>query len=131
MKKVILGFFLLLSITVNADQIRPGRPGQPGRPPIPTEPGYGAINCNCTELERRVNGLQSIISYADYYEQTEIQNAVYDGQRALSDARYAPSFNEEGGICSRGNQAVDYVWTRWQPTVARLGYDRVRRCDSY
>ena len=89
----------------------------------------GEQACSCYELQRRINGLRYVLSYArlDYREAQNISSDLDYGSRQLSQSRYQ-SVQQQESTCSIGNQGVDSSWVQWQPWVARQGADYVYRC---
>ena len=94
-------------------------------------PAY-EVNCNCMELQRRVRGLEIAAYRAPMgnYERERVRREAYEGGRYLAKASYTHDQSEKDRLCSLGNQEVDYAWVRWQPWLARNGYDHSTPCEN-
>lgn len=84
--------------------------------------------CNCNELQRRINGLQTVVNYQAAGPDTgrltqEIRRARWQYQRALQS-----DYQTQDGLCSVGNQQLDLDWQRWQAWLATQGLDAGNVC---
>jgi hypothetical protein len=91
-------------------------------------------DCNCVELERRVNGLQTVIStvrFKNNYEREVVRKDLQDAQSYLRQVDYnRTKETEQERLCSLGAQACDNSWAKWQPWLAQNGYDRQLYCND-
>ncbi|HEX4925119.1 MAG TPA: hypothetical protein VFV50_13585 [Bdellovibrionales bacterium] len=87
--------------------------------------------CSCYELERRLNGLNTVLRSVrlDRREERQISRDYRQGYRYYQQVNFRrDSRGEQERVCSLGNQAVDRSWVRWQPWLARRGWDQGNPC---
>ncbi len=88
-------------------------------------------SCSCFELDRRIQGLDFVMSAADEISRNEIQNISLNlerGQTALDGARKLP-YRRQEAVCSRGLQELQNNWVRWQAWISEQGADIGNRCE--
>ncbi|MGE3975424.1 MAG: hypothetical protein AB7F59_12945 [Bdellovibrionales bacterium] len=87
--------------------------------------------CNCIELERRVQGLQNAVRYfrINNFERRQLRQDIQVGRNYLRQA--SVNRRNAGSICTYGNRAVNRSWVRWQPALAQRGLDIGNRCERW
>lgn len=124
---------LLLSALMTA-LLAPAAAEAQRRPDRPNRPDHAQKACACYELERRLNGLYVILSRVrlDRWEERQISRDYRQGYRYYQQVNFRrDSRGEQERVCSLGNQAVDRSWVRWQPWLARRGWDQGNRCGGF
>lgn len=121
MKKLLLGTLAILSLATllpqDANAQRNGRK-----------------HCYCYELERRLEGLETVLDRARLSRTEErelryqLDEAYYHYEKI--DFRRTP-YEEQAPICTEGNRAVDRSWSRWQPWLAERRWDPGNRCNNF
>jgi hypothetical protein len=89
-------------------------------------------HCACHELDRRVEGLSNALWYfrPGPRQSRELNRAVDEGQYYQSRVSRRDGPAKQSQVCTHGNQALGQLWSRWQPRLARAGYDPGNVCQN-
>jgi hypothetical protein len=85
--------------------------------------------CGCVELNRRIRGLEYVLSSGGVngWEYNQIQQGLNQARGTLNSSSRFP-VNVQEANCSRSNQMLDNEWVRWQPRVSQRGADIGNYC---
>ncbi len=137
--KYVLGLLLtvLISGPVLAQRYpppqHPQHPPQQPRPQPPRPPQYPQNHkaCACFELERRIQGMETVL-YRGQPHPNEVRQIQYEIYQAKGYYNSVNFNRDREGLqnqkCSGGNMAINNSWVRWQPWLAHYGLDTGSRC---